>query len=68
MAAVNRSQYMTPQEAAEKIGVTVQTIWRWIKAGKVDTIQMAGFRGRHFIARTWPEGERDDAEPLHRRI
>lgn len=34
--------YVLVSEAAEKAAVTVYTIYRWIKAGKIEAVQLAG--------------------------
>lgn len=60
MAALSRSEYMSPKELASHFGVTVTTIRKWIKAGKIETQQPAGFRGRQFIKRNDFEGANND--------
>lgn len=39
---MHESGYVLVSEAAERAVVTVYTIYRWIKAGKVEAVQLAG--------------------------
>jgi len=48
---MNRLDYMTPKELAARYGVHLETVRKWIKAGKIKTEQPFGFRGRRFIRR-----------------
>ncbi len=42
---------MTPKELAARYGVHIETVRDWIRAGKVQTEQPFGKRGRRFIRR-----------------
>jgi excisionase family DNA binding protein len=42
---MKHSEYMTVKELAEHYGRHVDTIRRWIKAGRIPSIQLAGPRG-----------------------
>ena len=37
MIKIGEKQYLTPSEYAIKEGVTIQTIYNWIKEGKLST-------------------------------
>ena len=41
-----KQEYMTTQEAAIRLGVTVQTIRNWVKRGVLEGIKIGG---RYFI-------------------
>ena len=43
--------YMSPKQAAAHYGVALNTIMRWINAGKIAVLQPAGPRGRILIPR-----------------
>jgi excisionase family DNA binding protein len=36
-------EYMTPNEAAERLRVSRTTIWRWVQAGRFDGVRRKGF-------------------------
>ena len=41
-----KQMFLRPQEAAQKLGVTVKTIHRWDAAGKIRTIRTVGNQRR----------------------
>jgi len=43
--------WLSPKEYANKHGVCVRTVWRWIERGTVKAKKINGLRGRWFIAR-----------------
>ena len=45
------AKYMSPKQAAAHYGVSLNTIMRWINAGKIEALQPAGRYGRLLIAR-----------------
>jgi excisionase family DNA binding protein len=45
------SKYMTPKQAAEHYGVHLNTVMKWIRDGKLESIQPAGPRGNILIPR-----------------
>ncbi len=34
--------YLSPQQAAEELGVSLSTLWRWIREGKLHSEEIAG--------------------------
>ena len=45
------AKYMSPKQAAAHYGVSLNTIMRWINAGKLEALQPAGRYGRLLIPR-----------------
>lgn len=46
---MHSSQTMTSRQAAEKIGVHVRTIHRWIASGRLEAVKAPGYRGLFMI-------------------
>jgi excisionase family DNA binding protein len=60
MGPFSKLDYMTPKEAADMIGVTVNTIRRWVQNGRLVAWQPAGKRGWISIRRDSLPGKDDD--------
>ncbi|MBC7345537.1 MAG: MerR family DNA-binding transcriptional regulator, partial [Clostridia bacterium] len=43
---MNQDEMYTPAQAAKRLGVSVKTIHRWDKAGKLKTVRTAGNQRR----------------------
>jgi len=46
---INRSDYLTTGQAAERMGVSRQTVLDMIKAGKLPAVRPGGPRGRYLV-------------------
>jgi len=51
---MSEEQLLTPREAAERIGVSDQTIYNWIADGTVQRYRMKGMKRKRYII---PMGE-----------
>ena len=49
MNAQDARQFATPQEAARKLGVHLNTVYHWIQAGKLPATQPGGPGGKRLI-------------------
>jgi excisionase family DNA binding protein len=47
--AIDRDDYLTTGQAAERMGVSRQTVLDWIKAGRLPALRGPGPRSRHLI-------------------
>jgi prophage regulatory protein len=36
MILIDNQNYLTPQESAKLLNVSMPTLWRWVKAGKLN--------------------------------
>ena len=50
-AGESTRQYLTPQEMVEKAGISLSTVWRYIRAGRFPIVQPGGPRCRVLIPR-----------------
>jgi excisionase family DNA binding protein len=50
-AGESTRQYLTPQEVAEEAGISLSTVWRYIRAGRFPIVQPGGPRCRVLIPR-----------------
>lgn len=41
---MDKKEYVSPQEVAERLGVKVQTVYRWIKSGKLAAVKIGQWR------------------------
>lgn len=41
MITINNKTYLTPQEGAALLNISMSTIWRWIKSGKIKKLSLS---------------------------
>jgi len=50
LMTIERDDYLTPSQAGKRMGVSAQTVRRWIDQGRIAAIQTPG--GRYLIHKT----------------
>jgi len=55
----SRGKWVQLREAADELGVSYYTVWKWVKAGLLKTKRTPNGRGLHMV-------RREDLEKLYR--
>jgi excisionase family DNA binding protein len=51
-ARSERAKYLNPREAAQELGLSYETVWRYLKAGKLRYVRGDGASSHHYIPRS----------------
>ena len=60
MTEFNRSEYLTTGQASRYLGVSTETVRRWLETGRLDGVRTAG--GHRLISRS--SVEREQPQPI----